>query len=281
MDDPTTVLLSELVGRPVVTATGRPVGHVADLVVAMGADRPEVERLLVRSSRATGGLTSWEDVAVLGPDHVVLSGDAAPTPVDPARPPLGGPEVLLARDVLDTQVVDLRGHRLSRVSEVLLQQTHDALEVAAVDLGIGGVLRRIGLGALARRRPVVAVAWTDLHLTSQRGHAAQLSTGAAGFRRLDARDLAELLARLSTHRATDVIRAVEPAHAAAALHHSHPHTGRRLLHALSQDERQRVVAAAAADHARTIRRWGPPRSALGRRRFLRTAGWRLHRPPRG
>ena len=281
MDGPTTVLLSELVGRPVVTEVGRPVGRVADLTVTIGTGRPEVERLLIRTSRTSGLLASWSDVARLDATQVALRLDAAPAPADVTRPSLDGQEeVLLARDVLDTQVVDLRGHRLSRVSEVLLQQVDGALEVAAVDLGVGGLLRRLGLGPLARRTPVLAVAWPDLHLTSRRGHTAQLSTSTASFRRLDARDLAELLARLSTHGATDVIRAVEPAHAAAALHHSHPRTGRRLLHALSPAERRTIVAAAADKHARTITRWGPPRSPLGRRRFLRTAGWRLHRPPR-
>jgi hypothetical protein len=240
-----------------------------------------VGHLLVKAGRSSGYLAAWSDVEGLTAAGVVLRSDAQPVSVSLARPPLQGEELLLARDVMDTQVVDLRGHRLSRVSDVLLRPRSNALEVVAVDLGTAGLLRRLGLGWLVRHRPVLAVDWSDLHLTSPRGHRVQLSVRAASFRRLDARGFAELLTRLSTHKAIDLIRAVDPAHAAAAIHRSHPHTGRRLVNALRPDDQQRLQAAAARSHARTIMRLGRPGSPLRRRRFLRTAGWRLHRPPEG
>jgi hypothetical protein len=214
---------------------------------------------------------------------VVRAGvDVAALRADPRSPPLEADEVLLARDVMDTQVVDLLGHHLSRVSDVLLEGAdhpgEERLLVVAVDLGTAGLLRRLGLGLLAGGS-VVAVEWRHLHLTSTRGHAVQLTTDQAGFRTLDPHGLAELLTRLSTPRARDVIRAIDPARAAAAIHHSHPHAGRRLVHALSSEERARLVAHAADEHARTITRLGRPTSPAHHRRYRRTAGWRLHRPP--
>lgn len=278
---PVAGLLSEQLGRPVRTASGRRLGRVADLTVRLGPARPQVDHLLVRSGRSTGCLVGWNDVARSTPTEVVLRADAHLLRVHPARPPLETDELLLARDVMDTQVVDLHGQRLSRVSEVLLSPAGPTPEVVAVDLGTAALLRRIGLGRLMLRFPPVAVAWTDLHLTSRRGHLVQLSTDAASFRRLDARGLAELLARLSTRKAADVLHAVAPARAAAALRRSHPHTGRRLVRALGTDERQRLMREAAATDAATIEELGRPTSAIQRRRFLRTAGWRLRRPPKG
>jgi sporulation protein YlmC with PRC-barrel domain len=272
--------LSGLLGLPVVTQTGRRMGRLADVTVHLGPARPATERLLVRSGRTTGHLVAWSEVTEATERRLVLREDAPRARVHPRRPPLEPDELLLGRDVLDTQVVDLRGQRLSRVSEVLLDRSGDTPVVVAVDLGVAALLRRIGLGRLVGRIPPVTVAWADLHLTSRRGHVVQLSTDAATFRRLDARALAGLVARLSTRKATDLLHVVPPAHAAAALHHSHPHTGRRLLAALGPEDRRRLAHGATGEHAATIRELGRPVPALRRRRFLRTAGWRVRRPPR-
>ena len=274
--------LSELRAIPVVTETGRRVGRLADVTVLLGAERPPVHRLLVRNGRSTAFLIDAEVVVEIEADRIVIGENHDPVPTRAALPTLQTAELLLARDVLDTQVVDLRGHRLSRVSDVLLRQRDSGhLEVMGVDLGVAALLRRIG-----RRRGVhqhgsaaALVVWSDLHLTSRRGHLTQLSTDAASFRRLDAHGLAVLLARLSTPKAVDVIRAIDPARSAAAIHHSHPHTGRRLVHALSPSDRQRLVTSAEPGHAKTITELHRRGSPLRRHRFLRTAGWRLHRPP--
>lgn len=277
-DRPVTIFLSEQLGLPVVTQDGHRLGRVADLSVQLGVEEPSVHRVFVRSRRRRGYLLTWPDVAEITPERLLLRAHADAEQVDPNQPPLEPHELLLGRDVLDTQVVDLRGLHLSRVSEVLLRRSAGGLDVVAVDLGSAGLLRRVGLGRLARRQPAHPVAWAAVHLSSRRGHQVQLTTDAAIFRRLDAHGLAELLTRLSTHEATDVIRAVDPAHAAAALDRSHPHTGRRLVHALSLSERRRLAAAAAKDHAETLAELGRNGSPTRRHRFLRTAGWRLNRP---
>lgn len=275
---PVTIFLSEQLGLPVVTPEGHRLGRVADLSVQLGLEEPSVHRVLVRSRRRRGYLLAWREIAEITPERLVVRAHADAVPMDPDRPQLEPHELLLGRDVLDTQVVDLRGLRLSRVSEVLLRRSAGGLDVVAVDLGSAGLLRRVGLARLARRQPARPVVWAAVHLSSRRGHQVQLTTDAANFRRLDAHGLAELLTRLSTHAATDVIRAVDPAHAAAAIDRSHPLTARRLVHALSLSERRRLTAAAAKDHAETITELSRHGSPIRRRRFLRTAGWRLHRP---
>ena len=56
------------------------------------------------------------------------------------------------RDVLDTQIIDLVGQRLARVADVVLTRTaDDRLELVGVEVGFGGVLRRLGLRRLAAR----------------------------------------------------------------------------------------------------------------------------------
>jgi sporulation protein YlmC with PRC-barrel domain len=276
------LLLSALLGREVVTEAGTVLGRLRDLTVTVGADHPTVSGLVVRTGRGPMRLLAWRDVGGItegGPLRVPDSGSSTPAEPDESVP-LDPHELRLARDVVDTQVVDLQSYRLSRVSDVYLACRPDgAVEVAAAEVGLGAVLQRMGLGWLGRRLRPVVVDWHDLHLTSRRGHELQLASSAAAFHRLDSQGLAELLTRLSTGHATEVIRALPPRHAAAALHRSHPATGRRLLGALRHDDASRVIAAAHPAHAARLAELHGQQPTAARRRLLRTSGWRRYRPP--
>ncbi len=275
------VLLSRDTGRPVLTADGARVGRVVDLTVRLDAAHPVVQRVGVGAGRRIHYLVPWSLVRSFDAHALTLAADHAAMSLYATadEPVLEERELLLCRDVLDTQVVDLAGRRLSRVSDVVVAHPPGGeIEIVAVDVGLGSLLRRMGLGRVGDLLPPVVVDWEDLHLTSSRGHVVQLATSTTGLHRLDPVGLAELLARLSTEKATDVMRTVGPARSAAALHASHPVLRRRLLHSLEPDEARHVIEAAppAAGESLAAAHRGP----AAPRRKLRTAGWRLHRPPR-
>lgn len=271
--------LTDLLGRRVRTPDGAEVGRLEDVSIHLGAPHPELERLLVRPHRRSPVMVPWSAIHQVSDDEIVLVG-APPTGVPaPDIPELAAAEILLRRDVLDTQVVDLQGQRLSRVSEVVLVEREDgSTEVAAVRLGLLALLPRLGLGSVVRHHEHPAVDWQDLHLTSPRAHRIQLTTDTAGYHRLDADGLAELLARLSTGNAAGVLRAVDPARAATAVHRSHPLTAGRLLKALGPEEATPMLATLPPQvrHDATVQLAQPP--ALHHRRFRRTAGWRRLSP---
>jgi hypothetical protein len=257
------------------------IGRLVDLTVLLTTEHHVVHLVAIGSGRRIRYLVPWSVAKELNERQLMLTADRAAMPqysVDRGLP-LEDKELFLCRDVLDTQVVDLADQRLARVSDVLLARLpDDEVEIAAVDVGLGSLLRRMGLGHLGASLPPVAVDWQDLHLTSSRGHVVQLSTSTTGMHRLDARGLAELLARLSTNKATDVIRTVGPERSAEALNVSHPILRRQLVQSLGPDEAREVIDAASpatARHLAELRRIGVPPG----RRLRRTAGWRIHRPP--
>ena len=279
---PVVVLLSKLLGRDVVTDGGTALGRLRDLTVTMDMDHPAVTGLVVQAGRGARHVLQWSAVSGVDEDGPVRLRGGSTLASRPARNP-GRPldvhDLLLARDVVDTQVVDLQDYRLSRVSDLyLVSQPDGALEVAAADVGLGAVLRRMGMGWLGRRLGPVVVDWEDLHLTSRRGHEIQLGSSTAGFHHLDSHGLAELLARLSTRHATELIQTLPPGHAAAAIHRSHPATAQRLVRALEPDDASRLIAAAHPLHAARLAELHAHRATARRRRLLRTAGWRRYRP---
>jgi hypothetical protein len=273
------LFLSRLIGCEVRVAEaglGETIGRLIDLTVRLDGDHgPQlVERLVVGRRGAPPQLLPWSAVARLEAGRPVLAAGATGTAVDA----MAGNEILLARDVLDTQVVDVAGQRLARVADVVLALAGGAggagmadgagrtgLEVVGVEVGFGAVLRRLGLRRVTPVRTEDVVAWSDLHLTSERGHTVQLAAARSAVHRLDARGLAALVSRVDTDSASEILAAKDPQAAAAVVAEAHPEIGERMLRAMLPSQADRIVAAMPTAHARRWRdRLGRP-ALLGRR----------------
>lgn len=248
-------LLTEVIGRRLPDDTGGASARIADLALRPHASPPVVTALVVQDPprRSRASATRDDPAGDLGPVLAALPRRRAS---DGRRDPLlATDELLLCRDVLDTAVVDVVGHHLARVSDVLLEiDAEGRLLVVGVDVGVGGILRRLGMRGPAGLLRSRVLPWRTLHLTSSRGHELQLEQQDAPLHRLDADDLSHLVTRLPAARAADVLRVIDPRRAAQALARAHPAVRGRLA---------------------------TPTPVPTGRRFRRFSGWRVHRPPRG
>ena len=275
---PRVLLLSRMTGQDVLGPDGRVSGRLADLTVRLdGQARPHlVERLLVRRHRAADLLVPWaaiesfENTCVLIRDTDDLTAFAITSTTDA----LGGDEIRLVRDVLDTQIVDLVGQRLARVADVVLTRTaDDRLELVGAEVGFGGVVRRLGLRRLTARDGEDCVAWTDLHLTSERGHAVQLATPRSAVHHLDAAGLAALVSKLDTESAAEVLTVRGSRVAADVVRAAHPEVGERMLRAMPETDATQILAAMPPQHATRWRARLAHSPALLGRRFIRSRVW--------
>jgi sporulation protein YlmC with PRC-barrel domain len=183
-------VFTDELGRAVRRGDGTRIGKVDDLVVALGETDPYVVALRVRVGRRRCRVP-WSAVASFAEEVVITA--------DPIDDELAGDELLLARDVLDTQIFDFGGRRLTRVADIELVWRDRELRVVGVDIGAAPLLRRLGLGVFARRAAVKLIPWNELHLTSVRGHEVQLNTPTARVHTLTVEELAALGARLPPH----------------------------------------------------------------------------------
>jgi magnesium transporter len=157
------LFLTEIQGAEVVDVHQRASGRVRDVTVRIREPYPVVTGLVV--SRRRGQIIPWplvrtfaaatKEFALREPREAVGVREADPR------------DVWLARDVLDRQVVDTDGRRVVRVNDLQLANSGPDLLLVGADIGIRGILRRLGLESaakwiarrLGRDLPMALVSW--------------------------------------------------------------------------------------------------------------------------
>jgi CBS domain-containing protein len=131
--------LSTVTGSPLLDSDGERLGKVRDVIVRLGgAGYPPITGFLV----TVAGRTSYlgvERVSDIGADGVVLR----KAKLDLRRFDRRPEEVLLGRDVLDRQLINVQGARLVRANEIELALIAGSWRVVGVDTGPRGGLRRL------------------------------------------------------------------------------------------------------------------------------------------
>jgi magnesium transporter len=138
--------LSSVIGSPLRDADGQRLGKVEDLIVRLGGTGyPPITGVLV-SVAGRHSFLGVERVSEIGASGVVLRKAKLDLRPFERRPE----EVLLKRDLLDRQLINVEGARLVRANEIELAHVAGSWRVVGVDTGPRGGLRRLlpkGLGA--------------------------------------------------------------------------------------------------------------------------------------
>ena len=133
--------LAALLGSEVKATDGRSVGRLSDVVVrwTTRAVYPTVKAIVVKNGKLEVMIgAGWLEVA--SPSAVRLrSSRAYASTAERHRD-----DVLLARDVLDRQVVDAEGVQIVRPADLYLAAVGDRIELVAIEVGIGALVRRLG-----------------------------------------------------------------------------------------------------------------------------------------
>jgi sporulation protein YlmC with PRC-barrel domain len=249
--------LTSMLGRPVLNDTGTRVGRVSDVVVhwAPGIVYPRVTGVLVTAGQGFA-LVDVREI-ILGQAQLRLRSDRLMV----ARPVRREGDVALARDVLDHQLVDLRGVQVVRAAEVYLLDRPGGWELAAVDVGVWAFLRRLGPRRRRCPAPVRAINWADLQsfvprsvdealprvsgpasAAGEMGGAVQLGIPASELRKLRAADVARVLSQLGRDEQAQVTAMAEPSAAADALRQLTEAQRDALLGELGEADRLRLRA---------------------------------------
>ena len=145
-----TIALTELLGSPVIEASGAHCGRVRELVLTPAEDRIHISMLIVRTKKGDRVLP-FSAVSSLN------GGVQASSAASDWSPPDAEGLFLLERDLLDQQIIDVHGRKVVRVNDVDLHpETSNGrvyLKIGSVDVGARGAVRRLLKGVV----PVAAL----------------------------------------------------------------------------------------------------------------------------
>lgn len=207
------LLLSQILGRPVRDAGGEVIATLADLVGRWRAGRPlAVVGLVARVGRRLFFL-SWPQVAELEGEGARLS--SYQVNFQPFERRAG--EILLAGDVMDRRLIDVRHRRVIRVNDVALEPSDRDLLVAAVDVGFAALLRRLAPRWLySIFSGTVLVDWREVEwLPSELAPGAKVSFPLLA--RLHPVEVAHIVDELPARQAADIVESLEDEDAAEVL----------------------------------------------------------------
>lgn len=135
-------------------------------------------------------------------------------------------EILLKRDVLDKQIVDISGMRIIRVNDVKLTFVKNGIVTIGVDIGPTGLLRRLGLIGICKKIatlfkkkiPEQIVSWQFVEPIGLKHQSKiKLSVPYAKLSILHPADIADIIEELSLKEGAEILKYLDEETAAEAL----------------------------------------------------------------
>ena len=265
--------LSSMLGKPVLDSTGEKLGVVSDLAISTGEVFPRITSLAFRGPGRTPFMISWRKyVETFDEDQVILNTEAYNIRFSYLQPD----EVLLARDLLDQQIVDTQGMKIVRVNDLKLSPSGTQLRLLGAEVGVRGILR--GLHPLIERAVVgVAklfgkkinekiIAWNYMDLLDRDLSKVQLSVThkrldelhpadvADILEQLDPKQRAEVFQHLDESRTAEVIAELEDEYQAEALDDLDESKASGLLGQMDPDDAADIIRDLPYEKAETLLR---------------------------
>ena len=245
--------LSQVMGRPVHDVEGEKLAGIRDIVVRFGTtDYPPVIGLVARFSRRNFFLP-WAQLSYFNGDGAKLKSDILN--LRPFTRREG--EVLLGRDVLDKQLIDVDGKRVVRVNDVQLIEAGDEWRVTGADVTFQGFLRRLlPNGFYGASRAVEVIDWADVGYlateTATANAAVQLKSSKGKLARLHPVEIAQLAESLSPIHRTGIVESLDNETAAEMLEEMSTENQARILEDMDEERAADILEMMSPDEAADV-----------------------------
>jgi magnesium transporter len=256
--------VSALVGRSVVDGQGKSLGNVHEFAVDVAKDGSHVLGLVLRQGRNKKTETALPIDQIVFPTAVGGPLQAKGT-LD--RPRHLSTYLMLERDLLDQQIIDVDGHKVVRVNDVNLlwepgladSEMAGGLRIVDVEVGNRGALRRLLKGlpvaavdAVAGRFKARAIPWECVDLIERDpARRVRLKIGQDRLANLHPSDIADILEELAPSEREAVFASLDEETAAETLEEVDPKLQKALLQGLDSERAADILEemdpGAAAD----------------------------------
>jgi magnesium transporter len=241
--------LSQVLGRPIRDLEGERVATIKDVIVRLGSEEhPPVTGLVARYRRRDFFLSRWR-ITELNQYGVRLNSD-----ILDLRPFVRREnEVLLARDVLDKQLIDVDGKRVVRVNDVQIIEAAGDYRVTGADVSLQGLWRRLApSGFVGTKTPVEVLDWADVGYLATDAATVQLKSSSDKLARLHPVEIARLAEALSYHHGSEVVESLDDETAAETLEEMPAERQAKILGDMDQERAADILEWMSPDEAADV-----------------------------
>jgi magnesium transporter len=249
------IFVSDVFKKPVLDQTGEEIGKLKDLTVGLGDPFPAVTTLVILSKKQTF-LINWNQVNLF--NKRVISANVLRKDLQAADP--APSDVLICRDLLDKQIVDINGAKLVRVNDLRLGDVSGKICLVAVDIGLRGILRRLGIEAQGERflslfryrMPNTLIGWHYLQAVEPKLSRLTLTISRQKASKLHPADLAEIISEVSQKERSAIFGTLDVETAAEALHELEPSVQADIIDDMSKEKASDILEQMPPDEAADV-----------------------------
>ncbi|MCX7023862.1 MAG: CBS domain-containing protein [Spirochaetes bacterium] len=251
----TAFYFSDILGVKVLEEGFGVVGRIRDFYADVSSPRPRIVAAVVRRGKQERTIDFAPcRMSGVGRKRVIVVPEARDLTA-PAENHLS-----LARNLLDRQIVDVDGRKLVRVNDLVLDSAALGAFLVAVDVGIEGLLRRLGVACFfnaafrlfGKRLPPRLILWSEVEAVDFPSSHIKLSTAYSKLGTFHPSELADILEDLDRHSQVALFSALDEERAADVLEELKPVAQVGLLENLSEEKAADVLERMPADEVADI-----------------------------
>lgn len=249
------LFLSEVLKEPVLDLKGEEIGRLKDVVVVKADPLPRVDAIIVER-RKNLYRVPWLDLDLFNKRIIAVRACCE----NLTRYNLDADELLAVRDILDKQIVDVNGAKVVRVNDIKLEGYESEAVLIAVDVGVRGILRRLGverkgddfLMLFKTRLPYNLISWNYIQPLQPKLTAISLTVPRQMLSELHPADIADIISQVSHHEGATFLKNLDVDVAAETLSELSPETQVELLRDMDSEKASDIIEMMPPDDAADV-----------------------------
>ncbi len=249
------LFVSEVMKQQVLDPQGNVLGKLKDFVVVKADPLPKVDALIIEK-KANLFSIPWSDLKLFNKRIIAANIDSD----DLVKYEMNDSDLLAVRDILDKQIVDVNGIKVVRVNDIKLEGYESDAILIAVDVGMRGILRRLGverksndlLKIFKASLPYHLISWDYLQPLQPKLTSITLTVPRQKLSELHPADLAEIISQVSHKEGAAFLKHLDVTVAAETLSELSPETQVELIRDMNTEEASDIIEMMPPDEAADV-----------------------------
>jgi magnesium transporter len=257
----TTFYLSQILGKKFISPEGKILGVIRDFLIdtaiPAGLEHEPLRPRVIAVKVKVGNITTTYDFATFEVKRFKRKLKVTCYEVHETSEQDCPTCLWLNENIQDKQIVDMNGRKLVRVNDVRMVMIPSGTYAIAVDVGIEGLFRRIGIGRFLETAldpmnvsiPGKMILWDDIEAVDFSNSSIKLSKSSSKLHTLHPSDLADIIEDLDRATRTSVFASLDEEQAADVLEELEPKAQIEIAESLPVEKMADLLEKMPADEA--------------------------------